>query len=161
MEVQKAPEAPRVELPASEVGRETETFSSPEKGEMGKETTQSDAPVPAPSVSLPDTPEPVIDAAAEHLKRIEDVLAEDLGELYVQLPDELKPSFKAKGEEVARTIQTWMSEAKLVAGKVLDLIRGWLKMAPGLSKLYLEQESKIKTDQIMRMAEEGQEDVLL
>ena len=82
------------------------------------------------------------------------MLSEDLGELYQQLPPNVKPAFRAKGEEVARTIREWAAEAKLKAGNVLRLIRDWLGMIPNVNKFYLAQESKIKTDQIMSLAQE-------
>lgn len=110
------------------------------------------AAVPAGPVAPPKDPQ---------LKQIEDVLAEGLSELYQSLPPNVQPTFKAKGEEVARQINAWAREAKLVAKNVLGLIREWLGLAPRLNKHYLEQESKIKTDRIMQLAESGDPDLLV
>lgn len=86
------------------------------------------------------------------LVRIESVLSNNIGDLYSALPQDIKPLFKAKGEELAGKIQVMMMDAKMVAGKVLKLIRAWLGMVPNINKLYLEQESKIKTDKIMELS---------
>lgn len=104
---------------------------------------------------------PVAPAKDPQLQQIEDVLSEGLGDLYQSLPPNVQPTFKAKGEEVANQINAWAREAKLVAKNVLSLIREWLGLAPRLNKHYLEQESKIKTDRIMQLAESGDPDLLV
>ena len=38
------------------------------------------------------------------------------------------------------------------ARKVLKLIKGWLKMIPGVSRFFLEQEAAIKAQKIMEIA---------
>jgi hypothetical protein len=91
----------------------------------------------------------VVDA---ELKKIEGILSEGLGDIYKTLPDDIKPAFKTKGEEVAQTIRSWIDDAKIAAAKVLKLIREWLKMVPGINKYYLEQESKIRADKIIAFA---------
>ena len=45
-----------------------------------------------------------------------------------------------------------------MAHKVLRLIREWLGMIPRVNAHYLEQQSKIKTDQVMRLAQEQKEE---
>lgn len=87
---------------------------------------------------------------------VEKTLAGDLVDVYKSLPPNLKPAFKAKGEEVAVTITGWMHETKIVAKKVLRLIKEWLSMIPQVNKHYLEQESKIKTDHIMGLYDDFQ-----
>ena len=91
------------------------------------------------------------------LKQIETILAEDLEEVYAQLPPELKPKFKVKGEEVASAIRTMMATAKIKARKVLKLIAQWLKIIPGVNKFFLEQEAAIKAQKIMAVAQEEKE----
>lgn len=119
----------------------------------------SEAPLPIPA------PAPVALAPVAmkdpQLQEIESVLSEGLGDLYTSLTPDVQQRFKAKGEEVAQTIQGWVLGAKLVAKQVLRLIREWLAIAPGTSRFYLEQESKIKTDRIMHLAESGDLDSLV
>lgn len=154
MEKQRTPEfrpapmqevAPEQETAERELSRVSVDTEPAHIQDVQRDDPITDAQVAAP-VEL--TPKP------EELQRIESILSEDLGEIYKALPDEIKPAFKQKGEEVAQQINTWWQEAALKAKRVLKLIRSWLGMIPQVSTHFLEQESKIKTDQIMAMAEE-------
>ncbi|MCH8049516.1 hypothetical protein IH979_02285 [Patescibacteria group bacterium] len=71
-----------------------------------------------------------------------------------KLPEEKKPAFKARGEEIAATVKTMVDTGKVRVKKILDLIREWLSMIPGVNKFFLEQEAKIKTDKVMDYVEE-------
>ncbi len=115
-----------------------------------QEKIQEDVPQVVANDSQQSAAAPV--AKDPQLQKIEEMLSEDLGDLYKQLPPDIKPVFKAKGEEVARTISAWIQEAKITARKVLGLIREWLGLIPNVNKYYLEQESKIKTDQVMELS---------
>ncbi|PIR47979.1 hypothetical protein COV06_01095 [Candidatus Uhrbacteria bacterium CG10_big_fil_rev_8_21_14_0_10_50_16] len=139
-------------LPAAEVLTDIESTHE-QTSEVVEQTPVVEAPVQQQPVT-PVTPvaAPVVEKDPE-LVQVEDILSEGLQDFYKELPQDLKPAFKAKGEEVARTILVWRQEAKLVASRVLRLIREWLGMAPKLNKHYLEQESKIKTDHILALAE--------
>lgn len=140
VEVEKAPEAPK-EAPAVE---QAERPPAPE------------APTPTPfPLPLPTPPPP---SKEPLLIEIESVLEEDLAEVYAGLPEKLKPKFKAKGEEVARTIRQMMSQARVQARKVLALLKDWLKMIPGVNKFFLEQEAAIKTQKILTIAKEQKND---
>ena len=35
--------------------------------------------------------------------------------------------------------------------KIIDVIKKWLSIIPGINKFFLEQEAKIKTDKIMEL----------
>ncbi len=144
LESARHPEADSERL-ASDVERAIEAPSSPVE-------RSAPAPIHAPAVTAPAAA--AIDPA---LQRIEDALSDGLADVYKTLPPSIKPAFKKKGEEVARTIQLWIQEAKLSAHKVLRLIREWLGMIPRANPYYLEQQSKIKTDQVMRIAESKHE----
>lgn len=100
---------------------------------------------------------PVVVQAApkdELTQEIEEVLAEDLGELYQKLPPEKKQQFKADGEKAAGLIRQMMEKGKLHTHRILKLIRRWLRLIPGVNRFFLEQESKIKTDRILMIEEE-------
>ena len=47
-----------------------------------------------------------------------------------------------------------MDKAKLKVKKVVNLIKKWLTMIPGVNKFFLEQEAKIKTDEIVKLKED-------
>jgi hypothetical protein len=74
--------------------------------------------------------------------------------MFLKLPPDQQAAFKKVGEETAEKIKGMMDSGKLKAKKVVDLIKDWLKMIPGVNKFFLEQEAKIKTDKIMLLAEE-------
>ena len=38
--------------------------------------------------------------------------------------------------------------------KIFELLLQWLKLLPGVNKFFLEQEAKIKVDQIMSLREQ-------
>ncbi|MFZ5364573.1 MAG: hypothetical protein ACOZAG_03780 [Patescibacteria group bacterium] len=92
-------------------------------------------------------------AKSEALVRIEKILEEDLESFYFSMPQEKQEIFKEKGEETATKIEKMMETGKVVARKILKLIRAWLKFIPGVNKFFLEQEAKIKTDKLVALAE--------
>ncbi|HBU27566.1 TPA: hypothetical protein DEB00_00425 [Candidatus Uhrbacteria bacterium] len=138
-----------------------EQFVSPEltTERRGVEVTQEVSEKISSQAVQPATPVVIVPVATPAMKKdpqlveVESILSEGLNEIYGNLPQQVKPAFRAKGEEVAQTILLWKQEAKLVASRVLRLIRDWLRMVPKLNKHYLEQESKIKTDHILALAE--------
>lgn len=87
----------------------------------------------------------------ERQKKIEEVLAKDLGEIYTGLSPSEKQKFKIKGEETAMEINNLLDKAKFKVRKVVNLIKKWLSMIPGVNKFFLEQEAKIKTDEIVKL----------
>ncbi len=87
-------------------------------------------------------------------QEIENILSEDLEEAYQTMPKVLKERFRARGEETALKIEKIISKVKIVVNKILILIRNWLFMIPGFNRFFLEQQAKIKTDKILKLAEE-------
>lgn len=85
------------------------------------------------------------------IKEIERALSNDLENLYFKMTPAQQIEFKAKGEEAARNIQILLQEVKIKVKKITNLIINWLKLIPGVNKYFLEQESKIKTDDILKL----------
>ena len=83
------------------------------------------------------------------IKKIENILEQDLGEIYFKLSPEKQSEFKIKGEQTAKDISLLMKKTKVKVKKIIDLIRDWLKLIPGVNKFFLEQEAKIKADRIL------------
>ncbi len=81
-------------------------------------------------------------------KEIEDILSEDLGTMYSQLSPEQQAVFKREGERAAAVIRNLIVGVTVKVKSVLDIIRRWLKLIPGVNKFFLEQEAKIKADKI-------------
>jgi len=119
---------------------------SSEEGEVHEEQVAAPSqPTQAPTPSK----DPV-------LKGIEDILADDLTDLYLALPEERRTEFKTRGEEVALKITQMARAGQVKVRKILDLIRGWLRLIPGVNRFFLEQEAKIKADKISDFIEEQQ-----
>lgn len=147
------PEQAQVELP-------TETESMPAGGEKVEEkidksqvTTTPTTPAPPPAPTTPPTQTPTPDPTHE---AVEDILEKDLENIYFQMDDKHKKEFKKKGEQTTGLITTLVKTAHATVKKVLSLIRGWLKVIPGINKFFLEQEAKIKTDEIMQLEKEAE-----
>ena len=90
----------------------------------------------------------------ELTQSVEEILQEDLEDLYKNLPENKKQEFKEEGEKAASIIKQMIEKGKVHGRKVISLIKKWLQIIPGVNKFFLEQESKIKADKIVEMAEE-------
>lgn len=112
--------------------------------------------VAAPELPTAPVTAPVAPAKSQVLEKIEDVLEEDLEAIYFQLPPERQAEFAQKGEETATKIEGLLGHVKFKVSKILELIKNWLKLIPGVNKYFLEQEAKIKTDKILKIKEESQ-----
>lgn len=96
-------------------------------------------------------------AQNQQIKEIEDILQdENVVEAYLAMPPSQRKAFKIAGEETARKINELMGKTKVNVKKIVDLIRKWLSMIPGVNVFFLEQEAKIKTDEIIKTREEKQ-----
>ncbi len=82
------------------------------------------------------------------LLSVETLLSENLGDLYLSLPENERQLFKTKGEETAVAIYQMIQSGKFVIEKIMDLIRSWLRIVTGINIYYVEQEVKIKADKI-------------
>ncbi len=141
-----------VEVPVKiEVGTRPEMPRPAEApSKKGEEGVQAPELPSAPAVTAPISP-----AKSPVLEKIEDVLEEDLEDIYFQLPQEKQAEFAQKGEQTANQIEILLGHVKVNFGKILDLIKNWLRFIPGVNKYFLEQEAKIKTDKIIKIKEEG------
>ncbi|PIT90448.1 MAG: hypothetical protein COU22_02120 [Candidatus Komeilibacteria bacterium CG10_big_fil_rev_8_21_14_0_10_41_13] len=81
--------------------------------------------------------------------QIEGILSDGLADVYNSLTPEKKQEFKKAGEETSSKITILLRSAKFKVKEVFRLIFQWLKIIPGVNKYYLEQEAKIKADQIL------------
>lgn len=101
---------------------------------------------PVGSVSLPQ---------AQRQKQIENVLADGLKDIYRNLAPAKQKEFKKAGEETARKINLLLAKAKINIGEIIKLIKKWLSLIPGVNKYFLEQEAKIKADELIRLRNES------
>lgn len=89
--------------------------------------------------------------SAQRAKDIEKILEKDLDEIYLAMPVEKRIVFKAVGEKTIAQINELIEMGKINMKKVIDLIRAWLLIIPGVNKFFLEQETKIKADEIIKL----------
>jgi hypothetical protein len=82
---------------------------------------------------------------------IDGILAEGLSGVFLKMNEAQQKEFKKTGEETVVKINSLLQETKVKINKIVDLIRRWLKLIPGVNKFFLEQEVKIKADKIMKI----------
>lgn len=123
--------------------------NSPDEGISSKEQKSSGQPsnvVPQPSR-----------ASIEQEKRIENIMSEGLEELFVSLEPADQQKFREEGEQAAKKINALLSEGKIQIVKIFNLIKNWLSMLPGVNRYFLEQETKIKVDEIIQLKKGGEQ----
>ena len=82
---------------------------------------------------------------------IDVILSAGLNEIFLHLKAEEQQAFKKKGEETVTKINELLNKIKLKISTIINLIRDWLKLIPGVNKFFLEQEAKIKANQILKI----------
>lgn len=153
-----APEIPpvvEVGGEATEVAEATEATRATEATEATKVTeVEEHVPLPPAPLPVPVRPTPPKKTTDRLTGEIEEILEEDLKELYMAMPKEKQAEFKIKGEETMSLVNQLVRTAHVNAKKIFQLIRAWLKIIPGVNRFFLEQEAKIKTDKILLVSEE-------
>lgn len=82
-------------------------------------------------------------------QKIEHILEEDLGDLYLKMDAAHRRIFKEEGEKTAHQIEYIIKTGKSIMTRITELIKRWLKLIPGVNKFFIEQEAKIKADKIL------------
>ncbi len=80
---------------------------------------------------------------------IDNILSEGLHDVYTKMKPERQKEFREAGEETVAKINGMFNKGKVKLGSIINLIRKWLKLVPGVNRFFLEQEAKIKADKIM------------
>lgn len=83
--------------------------------------------------------------------QIENIMAEGLTDAYSELTPVQQQEFKIKGEQTAWKIRVLLKQTKIKIKKIFQLLLEWLKLLPGINRLFLEQEAKIKADKIITL----------
>ncbi len=104
-----------------------------------------------PSADGPNSAQPAPTLVDQSLVQVEKVLEENIAPYFGQLNTSQQAKFKAEGEKVTKEIAQALKEVKINVVKIFQLIWAWLLFLPGINKLFLEQEAKIKTDKILRI----------
>ena len=82
---------------------------------------------------------------------IDAILADGLNDVFLKMNSAQQAEFKKTGEETVTKINQLLQETKVKVNKIVELIRKWLKLIPGVNKFFIEQEVKIKADKIMKI----------
>ncbi len=152
--------SPSVEAPATHDTAATQVESRTERTESPRNESGSSAPsitaIKAIHQTLPEENLPV--ALTAHPKdlvytEVEHVLEEGLGAYYQGMNPKLQQMFKSRGEELTTTLAQMVKTTTVNLGKVVELIRRWLMLIPGVSRFFLEQEAKIRADRIAMIAQ--------
>jgi len=147
IETEKPPFKPEIEV-FPDVSKESETKFGKEKkaetesGQIGKRPAGAN---PTPQV------EPVVIPKDEEVRRVEAILEQDLSDIYFSMPPAAQAEFKARGEETAIKIVALLHKTKVKAAEIFRLIFEWLKIIPGVSKIFIKQEAKIKTARVLKI----------
>ncbi|HOY56135.1 MAG TPA: hypothetical protein PLH37_01805 [bacterium] len=133
-------------------GTETTTVLTPELNKP--QATTSSSPVLVSAIS--DVNDVQNQSGVSYNKdplhvAIEDILEENLADLYVSLSPTEQINFKRKGDETAGKIIDLLATTQATFKKIFNFILTWLKTIPGVNKFFLEQEAKIKADKIMQL----------
>ncbi len=100
------------------------------------------------------TNQPIVEPVAQKSvirKDIEGVLSDGLSQVYQGMTPKEQEIFRLKGDEAASKIEEMMLGFTATAKKVVAIIRAWLAFIPRANKYFLEQESKVKTDEILKL----------
>jgi len=142
----KAAEAPPAPESAPEKALERVRPAFEIKEEVVRPPVMPKKPLPA---SAQTVAEPLPKSQLQH--QVEGVLEEGMASVYLKLSPEKRAEFKKAGEETALKITKMLQQAVLKIKEVFHLIFKWLKIIPGASKYFLEQEAKIKSDRILAL----------
>ena len=139
----------RLERAVAEVGEKVKNIELARKAVIN-EIVQTEKQAPA----IVSQAGGLLAAQAKRQKQIENVLAQGLKEVYLNLAPVQRQEFKRAGEATARKINQLLRQTKINIGKIIKLIKKWLSLIPGVNKYFLEQEAKIKADEIIKMKNE-------
>lgn len=145
--VQLQPEqtTPQTELPST---TEQQSGAAVEQQKPGIRVSSQQSDDAANTATAPAQPQAV---KTKEREAIESILSEGLTEIYQGMTPQEQQKFREKGEEAASAIEQMMSGFKATARKVIGLIREWLATIPRVNKYFLEQESKLKTDEMIKL----------
>lgn len=148
-DLDKRPESERPGIERVEKEKAIEEERTPERKIRVEKRREGEIPKPAPPLV---SAKPLSAVKSKTYQEIENILAENLWNVYQNMDEVHKRIFKQQGEEVASKIEKLISEIKIKVKEIFRLIKEWLEIIPKVNKFFLEQEAKIKTDKIVAIA---------
>ncbi len=147
-------EQPPIKSPETAPAKTEQTPSPENKVELVSAKTEQIIVAPKPieksaNIAVPQNP-PAQSAETKRAMEIDMILSSGLNEVFLNMTPVQQNTFKKTGEDAVVKINQLLSETKVKVNKIIDIIRKWLKLIPGVNKFFLEQEVKIKTDKILK-----------
>jgi hypothetical protein len=153
-DVERSQQIPNNEKPVQSVEQASQLLES----NISKEGRADSEGVSAVSASVAVNPPIAVSPEMEaRRQKIEGIMASNLAEAYQALDPASQAKFKAVGEKTAKEINQLLNEAKIKVNKIINLIKFWLSILPGMNKFFLEKEAKIKTDAIIQLKKGGEQ----
>ena len=92
-----------------------------------------------------------VSSEEERQREIDQILSDGLEDIFMNMNSAEKKKFRDEGEKTVLMISELLKEAKVKVSKIVELIKRWLKIIPGVNRYFLEQEAKIKADKIVKL----------
>lgn len=148
VQINEAPTAEKIK-PGEERAAESERAKKMERARQNvldeiASLENAATPASAPAGGITVSP-------AKRQKQIENVLSQGLEKIYLSMTLPKRREFKLAGERTAAEINRLFDKARVKIGRIVKLIKKWLSLIPGVNKYFLEQEAKIKADEIIKM----------
>lgn len=151
-------EVPEIKIPQKEREAESKKELLEKAQEKRKREKPEKKPISPekPSIQPPAaTPQPPAKLQtlekSQVLIEIEYILEQDLKDAYFKMDEQQREKFKTEGEKIASRIEEHLQQTKIKVKKIFKLILDWLKIIPSVNKFFIRQESKIKTDKILKL----------
>lgn len=154
IDLDKLPEKPIANKQSEALPSLEQRFeSSQEKGVESEKSLESKAGVTTEKVSskLPPVGGQALSFHNQRAQEIDNILSAGLHDVFLKMNPQEQKEFKRVGEETTIKIVAMLDKGKVKISKIIELIKKWLKIIPGVNKFFLEQEAKIKADKIMRL----------
>lgn len=156
-EMPAAPPAPE-QAKGPEAKPEARMDTAPQGADVGVAKVER-SPAPQATAATSAKPEATPDLKDKYRVKVERILEQNLWDMYFALPAGSREKFKAEGENAAAALRAAIETKKVKPRIVLNAVHKWLKTIPKVNPYFLEQEAKIKTDQVMGLvAERRKED---
>jgi len=149
VKIEQGPVVSRVEgLPEKTPESKPEQLAAEVIVEKKAETSQASS---ADQSSITPAKIVVDDYHQQRELEVDNILSAGLGETFLNLAPDKQKLFKEEGEKTVKKINILLDAAKVNVNKIITLIRRWLSIIPGVNRFFLDQEAKIKADQIIKI----------
>lgn len=151
-------EVPAESLPQPQVEQAPEETKDTPQGdqEVTFEVPAEEASVSSESKEVTPVQE-VAPEKDEATKKLEEEISKDIKDIYSNLPDDIKPMFAVKGEEVTLAIKAMIDAGKFDPTVALGMFKEWLAMIPEAKAPFILNEGKKLVGVVEAFIEENTE----